>query len=233
MKKFFFISIFGIVLWACGGGRDDPKPEPLSENKLPTTPSLISPTNGKLCIDNSVNFQWSTSSDPDLNDITYQIQVAKDNQFSQLSHSLNGHLTSKTISLEKGVAYYWRVKATNSKNLSSSYSAIFNFYTEGAGETNHLPFSPELVRPVLNSTVQTTTVTLEWKANDVDVTDVLTYDVFFGTNNPPTTKIRSNQATKILSVDNLISSKNYFWKILVKDGRGGETMGQVWNFQTD
>lgn len=70
--------------------------------------------------------------------------------------------------------------------------------------------------------VQTTTATLEWNANDVDATDVLTFDVFFGTVNPPTTKIGNNQTTKILNTPNLVSSTNYYWKVLVKDGKGGE-----------
>lgn len=234
MKKFLYITTIGIVLWSCGGGGgDDPKPTPPAENKVPTTPTLVAPTNGKLCIDNSVSFQWNTATDPDGDVITYQIQVAKDNLFNQIAHSLNESSTTKTISLEKGIAYYWRVKATDSKSLSSSYSTVFNFYTEGTGETNHIPFSPELVKPVLNSIVQTTTATLEWNANDVDAADALTFDVFFGTVNPPTTKIGNNQTTKTLNTPNLVSSTNYYWKVLVKDGKGGETIGQVWNFKTD
>lgn len=233
MKKVLYTAAIGIVLWSCGGGGDDPKPVPPAENKVPTTPSLISPTNGKLCIDNSVSFQWNTATDPDGDVITYQIQVAKDNLFTQIAHSLNESSTIKIISLEKGMAYYWRVKATDSKSLSSSYSAVFNFYTEGTGETNHIPFSPELVKPVLNTIVQTTTATLEWNANDADATDVLTFDVFFGTVNPPVTKIGNNQIAKTLNTPNLVSATNYYWKVLVKDGKGGETIGQVWNFKTD
>lgn len=75
--------------------------------------------------------------------------------------------------------------------------------------------------------------TLEWNENDVDATDVLTYDVFFGRVNPPTTKIGNNQTAKTLNTPNFFSSTNYYWKVLVKDGKGGETIGQVWNFKTD
>ena len=233
MKKFLYIAGIGIVLWSCGGGGGDMPSPPPAANKVPTTPTLVAPINGKLCIDNSVSFQWNTATDPDGDIITYQIQVARDNLFTQIAHSLNESSTTKTISLEKGIAYYWRVKATDSKSLSSSYSTVFNFYTEGTGETNHIPFSPELVKPSLNSIVQITTVTLEWNANDVDATDVLTFDVFFGTVNPPTTKIGNNQTAKTLNVENLVSSTNYYWKVLVRDGKGGETIGQVWNFKTD
>ena len=72
--------------------------------------------------------------------------------------------------LEKGKAYYWRVKATDSKNAGSKYSATYSFYTEGVALSNYVPFSPQLVRPVLNSTITSTTATLEWTASDADAT---------------------------------------------------------------
>lgn len=62
---------------------------------------------------------------------------------------------------------------------------------------------------------------------------MLTCDVFFGTVNPPVTKIGNNQTAKTLNVENLVSATNYYWKVLVKDGKGGETFGQVWNYKTD
>jgi hypothetical protein len=232
VKKFLYTAVISIALGSCGGG-DNPKPSPPVENKVPTTPILVAPINGKLCIDNSVNFQWNTSTDPDGDAITYQIQVAKNNQFSPITHTLTGSTTNQSISLEKGIAYYWRVKATDSKSLSSAYATVFNFYTEGIGESNHLPFSPELVKPVLNSIIKTTTATLEWSASDVDATDVLTFDVFFGTVNPPITKIGNKQTAKTLNVLNLVSSTNYYWKVVVKDNIGGEAIGQIWNFKTD
>jgi len=220
-------------MFSCGGGGgDNPTPPPTPENKTPTTPTLTTPTNGELCIDNSVNFQWNNSTDPDGDAINYQIQVAKDNQFSQITHTLSGNSTSTSISLDKGVAYYWRVKATDSKNASSDYSSVFNLYTEGEGEINHLPFAPELIKPELNEIVQTTTATLEWAASDVDTNDNLTFDVFFDSVNPPTTKTGDNQTTKTLNVD-VVASSNYYWKVVVKDNNGGETIGQVWNFKTD
>lgn len=234
MKKFNYIIAISLILYSCGGSGGDspePTPEPVA-NKAPTVPNLVAPTNNKLCIDNSVNFQWNTCSDPDGDPITYQIQIAKDNQFSQVVHSFNESSISKTISLDKGKAYYWRVKATDSKNLSGSYSSTFNFYTEGDPEINHLPFSPEIIKPELNSIVQTVTATLEWTANDIDTNDNLSFDVYFGSVNPPTTKIGNDQNAKTIEVE-LSDSTDYYWKVVVSDNNGGETIGQIWNFKTD
>ena len=231
MKQFISILAISTVLWSCGGGGGDDPPPPPPTNKAPSTPSLVSPTNNLLCIDNTVDFQWNAATDPEGDAITYQIQVAKDNQFTQIAQTLNGSETTRSISLEKGIAYYWRVKATDTKNAASSYSSTFQFYTEGEGVTNHLPFSPVLVNPELNAVEQQATTSLQWTASDVD-SDPLTYDVYFGTNNPPTTKAGDNQTANTLTVD-LSASSNYYWKVVVKDDKGGQTIGQTWNFQTD
>ncbi len=58
-------------------------------------PVLIAPTNGKLCIDNIVNFQWNISVDPEGDVISYLIQVATDNQFNQVAHTFSISATSK------------------------------------------------------------------------------------------------------------------------------------------
>lgn len=99
-------------------------------------------------------------------------------------------------------------------------------------DINHLPFSPEIVKPALNSIVQTVTETLEWTANDVDTNDNLSFDVYFGSVNPPTTKIGNNQNAKTIEVE-LSDSTNYYWKVVVKDNNGGITTGQIWYFKTD
>lgn len=230
MKKFLYIAIIGIVIWSCGGGGDDPPPTP--ENKAPTTPTTVYPKNNELCIDNAVNFQWNASTDPEGDAITYTVEVSENSAFSSITHTQTTSSTSKSISLEKGVVFYWRVRAKDSKNASSDNSSANQFYTEGEGIVNHLPFSPDLVAPALDATVSTATATLEWTASDVDTDDTLTYDVYFGTTNDPTDKKGDNQSATTLTVD-VDGSTDYYWKVVVKDDKGGETIGQVWNFKTD
>lgn len=239
MKNFIYIAAisfsFSFSLGSCGGGGGgEPTPPPVV-NTAPTVPTLTYPTNNLLCIDNVLNFQWNASTDAEGGVITYQIEVSKNAQFTlPLAHNVTATTTSKSISLEKGIAYYWRAKATDSKNASSSYSATNQFYTEGLGIVNHLPFSPVLVSPVLNEVVHGApkTLALTWTASDVDASDTLTYDVYFGTVNPPTAIVSANQSTKIYSAT-LAASTKYYWKVVVKDGKGGQTIGQVWSFTTD
>ena len=232
MKKYIFIIAVSTLIWSCGGsGGDEPTPPPPAENKAPSTPTLVAPTNNLLCINNSVEFRWNASTDPEGNAITYQIDISKDNQFSTIAHTFYETSTVKTVSLEKGVAYYWRVKATDIKNASSSYTSTNQFYTEGVGQQNHIPFIPVLVKPVLNSTVTETTATLEWTATDVD-NDLLKFDVYFGKDKSPALVVE-NQSGLTYSVNNLESSTYYYWKIVVKDDKGGISIGQVWSFVKD
>ena len=234
MKKLIYILVLSTLLWSCGGsgGGDTPTPPPTPVNNAPTVPTLVYPANNLLCIDNVLDFDWNASTDPDGDSVTYQVQVAKDAGFSQLVHTVTESSTLRSLSLEKGIAYYWRVRATDSKSLSSSYSSTNQFYTEGEGVSNHLPFSPLLVAPTLNLVVTTNTVTLQWTADDVDTTDTLTFDVYFETGDTPTAQVATNQTDTTLSVD-LVSGQTYSWKVVVKDGQGGQTIGQVWNFITD
>ncbi len=231
MRKIVYITLLSSLFFSCGGGGNEPISEP--QNTAPTIPSLVAPTNSKLCINNSVTFEWAASTDAEKNPIVYQIQIASDNLFGQIVKTLEGTSTIQTVDLEKGKAYYWRVKATDSKNAASKYSSTYSFYTEGVALSNHVPFSPQLVRPVLNSTLTATSATLEWTSSDVDATDVLSYDVYLGVDNPPASKVGSAISTTSFSVTSLLPTKNYYWKVVVKDNKGGETSGQVWNFKTN
>lgn len=231
MRKIIYSVFVGFLLFSCSGNDSSSTPE--TSNTAPSVPTLTAPTNNKLCIDNVVSFEWNASTDAENNPIIYQIQIATDNQFTQIIKTAEGSSIGQTTTLNKGTAYYWRVKATDSKNSSSNYSSTYSFYTEAEAVANHLPFLPQLVQPETNSFINTTTATLKWTASDVDTNDILVFDVYFGTTNPPTAKVGSNLASTSLITNTLQPATNYYWKVVVKDNKGGETTGQVWNFKTN
>ena len=233
MKKFLYLAIVGTLICSCGGGGDDTPPTPPEpENVAPSTPTTIYPANNDSCIDNAVNFQWNASTDPEGDAITYTVELSENSSFSTISQTKTTSATSISISLEKGIVMYWRVRAKDSED-SSGNSSQNEFYTEGDGISNHIPFSPVLIAPELNTTVTSTgTTTLEWSATDLDTADTLTYDVYFGTDAEPVTKTGDNITTTTLEVTTP-NSPNYYWKVVVKDGNGAETTGQIWNFKVD
>lgn len=228
MKKFVYLSIISVFLISCGS--EDAPVEPV--NVAPTTPTLVSPVDNKLCANNAVTFQWNAAVDSNNDPIIYQIQVSKEKDFSHIVMTAESSATYQNFTLEKATAYYWRVKSTDNEALSSTYSATFSFYTSGDGVVNYLPFLPDLVSPELNSVLGTTTAKLQWTAKDVDTKDKLVYDVYFGTTNPPTEKVGVDQEAATLDVS-VVASKEYYWNVVVKDDKGGETVGQTWKFRTN
>ena len=232
MKKLYFIFIgLGLLLSCSGGGGSDDDTPPPAENTAPSNPAQVYPLNNTLCIDNSVVFEWSASTDKENNSITYKIEVSENSSFTPLAFSESSLTTSKWITLTKGKAYYWRIKAVDSQNAESGYSSTSQFLIEGEGQTNHLPFSPELVSPGLNTEIEGLNTTLSWTASDVD-NDTLTFDVYLGTDSNPVNKVSENQSNTTYAASNLTAETTYYFKIVVKDGKGGVTIGQVWSFKT-
>jgi len=234
MKSRILIGAFTLVFISCSGGSEDGGTSTTSPttNQPPTkVGSLISPENNLICISNRVTFRWSSAADPEGQPFNYVLEISKDNAFSSLEEEIITGLTSKSVLLDKGVYYYWRVKAVDKDGASGPYSNINSFYTEGEGETNHLPFQPQVVFPKTDDAVNAGSVTLEWTANDID-NDPLTYDVFLDTVNPPTNKVAEDIEMTSVSVT-LEATTTYFWKVSVKDNKLGQTHGETWTFMTN
>ena len=226
--KNIVVLLISIVLVSCGGGGSDTPPAP-KENRAPSIPALTNPANGLLCINNIVDFIWTSSVDPDGDNITYELVIAKDSQFTQIIQTKSTAALTLNITLDKGTPYYWKVKAVDSKSKASDFTGTWGFYTEGVGVVNYVPFAAGLVKPALNGIVPTTTV-LEWTASDLD-NDPLTYDIYLGTSaNPPS--VATNHASKTYNATGLLPNTTYFWRIDVKDNKNGKTTGQVWSFKT-
>lgn len=224
MKKISLFILSLTLFSSCSSGGDEGDAQ-----TPPTIPSLVYPTNNLVCIDNTVEFKWNASSDAQNDAITYQLDVATDNAFTKNVVTSTTTLLSKSLSLEKGKFYYWRVKAIDSKNKAGKYTSVYTFFTENQGIVNHLPFIPEIKLPVLHSDVSGSSITLSWTAVDPD-NDNLLYDVYLGTSNPPTQKVASDLSVASYTASSLISSTKYYWKVVVKDGKGGNTIGPVWDF---
>ena len=228
MRK-YLNALIGIALFSCGGSGDDPMPKP-PINVAPSIPVLVFPNDGELCTDNPLGFVWEASLDSDGDAVSYEIEVATTTDFKEDLQKKSTSATGISITLIKGVAYYWRIRSKDTKNNYSNYSITRKYYTEGEGVSNHIPFSATLVNPMTGSELITSAVKLEWTSSDVD-NDPLVYDIYFGKMNPP---VLVEENFDKLSYDlNVDASSEYFWKIVTKDDKGGQAIGQVWKFSTE
>jgi len=241
MKKKLYniiaVLFFSALITSCGGSDGDGggggvQPEPPTPNTAPNAVSqLIYPTSDLLCIDSTVNFEWAAATDPDGDTVSYELRVALDNNMSNLVEQVTTTATTRTLTLQAGTAYYWTVTAKDAED-SANPSQVFAFYTEGQGVSNYAPFIADLVSPEEDDAVVAGTTALTWSGADVDVSDTLTYDVYFGTSNPPTTAVATDLSAENFDVTTQAAT-TYYWQVDTKDDSGTKTIGAVWTFTTN
>jgi formylglycine-generating enzyme required for sulfatase activity len=99
------------------------------------------------------------------------------------------------------------------------------------GVSNQPPNNPFSPSPANGATAQSLTTTLGWTGGDRDG-DNVTYDVYFGTANPPATKVANRQST--LTYNPAMGVKTtYYWQIVAWDEHNFSTPGPVWSFTTN
>ena len=232
MKKIIYIIVFAFLIASCSsasGGDENPVS---GAESTPSVPVLVFPGKDQLCIDNTLDFTWEPSTNEDGSSVIYTVEIARDNQFNDIVVSEVQTALSKIVTLEKGVAFYWRVKARSSRGMDSGFSATSQFYTEEVPDTNNVPFSPDNTSPFVGENFNKNSITLQWTASDVDK-DPLTYDIYFGKDKTALTLMQ--EGTQNLSFEITVDTKQtvYYWQIVAKDGKGAETRGPVWNFKVN
>lgn len=231
MKKIIYILVFSILFSSCSKDENSSSEQDLEST--PSIPQLVFPAQDQLCISNTLDFTWNASTNDDGSSVVYILEIAKDNQFLDVVVSEVQTSLSKIITLEKGFAYYWRVKARSTKNKESDFSPTSQFYTEEIPNSNNLPFSPALVAPFVDQTFNgTNSVNLEWTASDVDQ-DPLTFDVYFGKNKDALTKVAENSDSNSIQVTLDTAQTTYYWQVIVKDDKDAQVTGPLWTFKAD
>ena len=224
--KYILLVFISLTMISCGGkddgggGNVDP-PDPVNP---PTASSLISPANNTECLDGeNVEFRWNSSQYTD----TYTINIK--NLLTQSVISQNTASTNITIQLEKGQPYSWYIVSSSNSSSDTAQSEKWKFYLKGEQTSNYAPFPADLIKPKSEETLSPGSIEFEWTGSDEDTGDTLTYDFYFGTSNPPTTKVRSNlSSTKITQTISDVGV--YYWKIITKDNSGSNSDSGISKF---
>lgn len=99
------------------------------------------------------------------------------------------------------------------------------------GNVNHAPNVPSSPSPPDGANNQPINLDLTWSGGDPDAGDTVVYDVYFGTNNPPTALVPTGQTTTY-SIGALNYNTTYYWKIVAKDNHDSSSAGPAWSFTT-
>ncbi|MHB2154192.1 LamG-like jellyroll fold domain-containing protein [Calditrichota bacterium GD2] len=132
-------------------------------------------------------------------------------------------------SLNFGKTYYWQVIAHYAKIVSGDTimlnwkevpGPIWNFTTKDG--------KAEIVFPANNSTNQELSLKLQWHADDAKK-----YDIYFGTDNPPTTLIGKDKTETNKDISGLSYNTKYYWKVdSYYASPNIKIEGNIWNFTT-
>ena len=94
------------------------------------------------------------------------------------------------------------------------------------------PYEPTNPDPANGATEVETNAVLYWTGGDPDPGNTITYDVYFDTTNPPTTKVSANQSGTSYNPGSMNLTTTYYWRIVAWDNRGASTEGLIWSFAT-
>ncbi|TXE07041.1 hypothetical protein FUA26_12510 [Seonamhaeicola algicola] len=227
------ILIIGLILFSCGGGSDDGDGGPSGGGILPPESTVLEfPLKDEACYEGTVisetesriTFEWSISAN--TNNYTVVLKNLGTDETSEHDTANN----SISITVKRNTAYSWYVVSKSNKTTTTATSETWKFYNAGEGVENYAPFPAEVVAPAMGSEVAAP-VTLSWTGSDAD-NDIASYDVYLGTNNPPTTL---QETTTNTSIENIALTANtvYYWKVITTDYSGSSSESQVFEFRTE
>lgn len=234
--KYIAISVlFGFIAFNCSGGGDDggsTNPPPVVIDP-PGSASLVFPEQNSECTEGSnftatesdVVFDWNDSAN------TTNYELVLKNLETQAISNYNSSTSSLSITIFRGTPYSWYVISKNT-GTQTSQSATWKFYNAGEAISSYAPFPADLVSPDMGASfaASTNVVGLEWAGSDVD-DDIVTYEVLFGTDNPPTASFETTSAMSTTA--NVNSGNTYYWRVITEDSQGNNSESEIFQFKID
>lgn len=225
MKKINILLIV-LLIFSCSN-------ESVEQNTNPVAASLIFPDNNQECnqgvdvsaTQSSVTFRWTASANTD----SYNIVVKNLNTLS--TTSLSSLVNELAITIEKGTPYSWYVISEKTNSLETAQSETWKFYNAGDPIESYASFPADLISPAMGSILTgITTQNLSWTGSDID-NDIVSYDVFFDTANPPTT-LEGNTVSSNMDVTVAVGN-TYYWRVVTIDSQGNNSQSEIFEFKVE
>jgi hypothetical protein len=176
----------------------------------PGAPTLSSPSNGATGVATTVTLSWSAGSGA----TSHMLYFGTTNPPPALDYAG----TSYTVgNLSSGTTYYWYVLARNASGTAASATRSFT-----TAQSTSLS-APSLTSPGNGATGVSPSASLNWSA----ATGALSYDVYFGSTNPP--PLANNTTGLTYSPSGLVMGSTYYWKVIAK-GAYATASSSVWSF---
>jgi hypothetical protein len=168
----------------------------------PRIPGLLSPPDGSGCADTCMVLSWEDLPRADY----YKVQIGGTCGLGAVRDVVGTDTT--LCGLDWNATYYWRVRAINDCEMSSSWSECRSFATLLDGVE-----VPDLTQPPHMATCMDTSVLLDWE----DVPSAVTYEVQIDTTcGSPLTHYGYTESE--MTVNGLDRNTTYYWRVRARDG---------------
>lgn len=223
------IIIIGLLFFSCEADVD------LLEELLnvPSKVNLEFPENNSECTtgtilsdtESEVVFRWEAAEIGD----TYNISLTNLSSTEETTYSSNGN--TLPVRLKRGMPYSWKVTTTLQGSSKFTVSDTSTFYNAGPGVLTYIPFPAVSISPSDKEQLpnNTTQVTLQWSATDLD-NDISYYDVYLGVTNPPSLFNSELTANNIANI-NVTVGNTYYWKVDTVDQAGNKSQSNIFTFE--
>ncbi|GAA3614945.1 hypothetical protein GCM10022396_35970 [Flavivirga amylovorans] len=185
--------------------------------------SIASPSDASESIGFNPTFTWTASGDnPETFKYDFYIGTDKDKLGLRAENinKLEYKITNNTV-MKGGITYYWKVVAKD--GIYDNESDIWSFTT-----------APSLSEPVLIGPqgFGRDALNFQWEPLDAALGETLTYNVYLGSENPPTELIGTVEDTGTFAYDGsaLTEFDTYYWSVEVSDSESMST-SEVGTFQ--
>jgi len=216
-KSITILTIFIVVMISCKGEFDPTEEEGQVE--------LIFPENAEVCPDGDflgssliqIPLLWKSDTDFTKYKITIEDSQGQEVQTEEIENDKRIELT-----LNQGELYYWYVIGQRGKEKIPSDT--WSFYTQGAAIENYIPY-PAL----LNVNLDAEDITISWVGKDQNTEDILSYDVYLSTENPPTNLVLEGTELTSYSED-FTTGFTYYVQVITYDNSNTSSKSQILSF---
>ncbi len=221
--RFLKLLVFTILIVGC---KKDPEP--------PRAVTLVTPEKNAECNpietlagNNSVvQFSWQAGA----NASSYELRVTNLNTNQTQTATTSG--LSETLTIANAAPFSWSVVSKNNDVAETATSETWFFFNPGA-LISYAPFPAEILQPLPGGQAfkdANNEILLEWAGADLD-NDIQEYEVYFGTENPPTVLITEPLSILTTKKVAVISNTAYYWRVVTRDSEGNVSDTDVVSFK--
>ncbi len=186
----------------------------IATTAAPGAPGSPTPANAATNVTTSSTLTWTSAGAT-----SYDVAFGTSSPPAMVSSGQSGASYSPGT-LTAGTTYVWQITAHNSAGATAG--PTWSFTTASAPSAPGAPATPN---PASAASGVGTTPTLTWSSSGAT-----SYDVQFGTSNPPT-PVTTGQTAASYTPASLANATTYFWRIVAHNA-SGTTPGPIWSFTT-